>query len=232
MKFVARFPRGSIRPARHGLGDTAELVERLAADVVAVEPWSVAQNLVSAVLLGAAVSLALVLSILGIRPDFAHALSTPMFWVKLVYVLGVGVIGLCTVERLARPGGLAQGRARWLLIPVAAILALAATQLDFALPKDRSHLLLGGSASVCSLRILFFSLPPLAGLIMAVRGLAPTRLGLAGAAIGLAAGGFGAAAYALSCPEAAGPFVAVWYSLGMVAAGAVGALIGPLALRW
>ena len=49
---------------------------------------------------------------------------------------------------------------------------------------------------------------------------------------GMAAGGFGAAAYALSCPEAAGPFVAIWYSLGMVAAGVVGALLGPWALRW
>lgn len=232
VKFVSRLHRASPRSAPQGFGDTSELVERLAAELDAIKPHRLAENLIWATGLGAAVSLALVLSVLGLRSDMLHALGTAMFWIKLLYVLGVGVIGLWTVERLARPGGAAQGRARWWLLPLAAIVSLAAAQLDFAAPSEREHLLMGASASVCSLRILGFSLPPLAGLVIAMRGLAPTRLGLAGAAAGLAAGGFGAAAYALSCGEAAGPFVAVWYSLGMVAAGVVGALIGPWALRW
>jgi hypothetical protein len=232
VKLVARLHRPSIRSAPYAFGDTTELVERLADELEVIKPAWLAEDLVLATGLGAAVSLALVLSVLGVRPDFVHALSTPMFWVKLLYVLGVGVIGLITVERLVRPGAAAKGRARWLLIPLAAIAALAAAQLDIAPSTEREHLLMGASASVCSLRILGFSLPPLAGLFIAMRGLAPTRLHLAGAAGGLAAGGFGAAAYALSCPEAAGPFVAIWYSLGMVAAGVVGALLGPWALRW
>ncbi len=48
----------------------------------------------------------------------------------------------------------------------------------------------------------------------------PSSRAGAGAAAGLVAGGLGAAAYALSCPELAFSFVAV------------GALIGPLLLRW
>lgn len=221
-----------MRTTPYAFADTAELVERLAGDLDVIQPTRLAEDLIVATGLGMLVSLALVLSVLGLRADILHAVSTPMFWVKLFYVLGVGVIGLWTVERLARPGAAARGRARWWLFPVAAIIALALAQLDFASPTERGHLLMGASASVCSLRILAFSLPPLVGLLIAMRGLAPTRLGLAGAASGLAAGGFGAAAYALSCPEAAGPFVAVWYSLGMVAAGALGALLGPWALRW
>lgn len=232
VKFNARLHRASIRSAPHALGDTTALVERLAEDLGAVKPARLTDELVGAIGVGAAVSLALVLSVLGLRPDIIHALNTPMFWVKLLYVLAVGGVGLWTVERLARPGGLTQGRVRWLLIPLVAILTVAAGQLALASPAERGRLLMGASASVCSLRILVFSLPPLAALFIALRGFAPTRLSLAGAAGGLAAGGFGAAAYAFSCPEATGPFIAVWYSLGMVAASAAGGLIGPWALRW
>lgn len=232
VKVFARLYRPSIRSAPLVAGDAAELVERLAADAHVIKPAWLVKSLLLATGAGAAASLALVLGVLGLRPDFVRAVVTSMFWIKLLYVLGVGVIGLWTVERLARPDGVAQGRARWLLAPVVSIVALAAAQLAVSSAAQREHLLMGASASVCSLRILGFSLPPLAALFLVMRGFAPTRLSLAGAAGGLAAGGFGAAAYALSCPEAAGPFVAVWYSLGMAAAGALGALIGPWALRW
>jgi len=91
---------------------------------------------------------------------------------------------------------------------------------------------MGQSARVCPWRILFFALPPLAGLVWAMRGLAPTRLRQAGAAIGLAAGGAGAFIYALACTESTAPFLAIWYTLGMAACAALGWALGPLVLRW
>jgi hypothetical protein len=91
---------------------------------------------------------------------------------------------------------------------------------------------MGHSANVCPGLILTASLPPLAGLIWAVRGLAPTRLRLAGLALGLAAGGAGAAAYAIHCDEMAAPFLAAWYTLGVAAAGAIGWALAPRVLRW
>ena len=93
-------------------------------------------------------------------------------------------------------------------------------------------MLMGGSAAVCPWWIMAFSVPPLAGLVWALRGLAPTRPGLTGALAGLAAGGAGAAAYALHCPEPTAPFLAVWYTLGVAGAGALGWIAGPRALRW
>ena len=48
----------------------------------------------------------------------------------------------------------------------------------------------------------------------------------------LTAGGFGALVYCLHCPEVGAPFVALWYSLGIVLPSAVGALVGPRLLRW
>jgi hypothetical protein len=62
--------------------------------------------------------------------------------------------------------------------------------------------------------------------------MAPTRLGLAGAAAGLFAGGVGATVYGLYCEETAAAFVVVWYSLGMLACAALGAVVGRRLLRW
>jgi hypothetical protein len=65
-----------------------------------------------------------------------------------------------------------------------------------------------------------------------MRGLAPTRLRLAGAGVGLLAGAAGAFVYAFHCPELAAPFLGMWYLLGMAIPTALGALLGPRALRW
>jgi hypothetical protein len=66
----------------------------------------------------------------------------------------------------------------------------------------------------------------------ALRQLAPTRLTLAGALAGLFAGGAGAFVYAFHCPETAAPFVALWYSAGILLTAGLGALLGPRLLRW
>jgi hypothetical protein len=80
--------------------------------------------------------------------------------------------------------------------------------------------------------VLALSLPALGATLLAMRGLAPTRLRAAGTAAGLLAGAVGAIGYALHCPEAALAFVAAWYTAGIALAGALGAALGPLVLRW
>ncbi|MCG2664970.1 NrsF family protein, partial [Brevundimonas sp.] len=63
--------------------------------------------------------------------------------------------------------------------------------------------------------------------------LAPTRPRTAGLALGLATGGIAATAYGLlHCGEATAAFVATWYTLGVAAAGLIGAAVGRFALRW
>jgi hypothetical protein len=57
-------------------------------------------------------------------------------------------------------------------------------------------------------------------------------LRLAGAVSGLAAGGAGSFVYAVHCTESAAPFVALWYTLGVLAAGFAGFLLGPRVLHW
>jgi hypothetical protein len=65
-----------------------------------------------------------------------------------------------------------------------------------------------------------------------MRRFAPTRPTLAGAAAGLLSGGLAATVYGLHCQETAIPFVAIFYTLGIVLSTAAGAIIGSRVLRW
>jgi hypothetical protein len=155
-----------------------------------------------------------------------------MFWLKLAYGGAIAAIGLALGDRLVRPAGEAGWRAVWLLLPVGVIGLISLWQMKEAPPAGRHQLVFGASASFCPLYVILCSVAPLAGLVWAVRGLAPTRLALAGAVMGLAAGGAGAAVYALHCTEPGVPFLGIWYSLGVASTSLAGALLGPRILRW
>ena len=58
------------------------------------------------------------------------------------------------------------------------------------------------------------------------------QAGLGRAAVGLAAGALGAWVYSFHCTEGGLPFLALWYSLGIAAVTAAGALAGRVLLRW
>ncbi len=209
-----------------------DLVAALAADLRPVPPRAMTARLLAALALGALVSVVLTLALLGPRPDMPEAMGGPMFWIKDGYALVLCGIAVWACERLARPGAKAGARIAWLAVPVVALAVLAGWRLSVAPAQDRHALMMGGSARVCPWMILAASLPPLAGLVWAVRGMAPTRLRLAGLMLGVAAGGAGAAAYALHCTESAAPFLALWYTLGVAGAGLLGLLAGPRLLRW
>ncbi len=208
------------------------MVERLVADLEPVASPPVARRLALGLGAGLVISLLLVGVIFGYRPDMATATLTTIFWVKLAYVSGIGAVALWVVERLARPGVPAGNLLPWLLLPTLMMAGLAVVQLADGPANLREHLIMGFSAAAAPWRILAAALPPLLGLAWAVRGLAPTRLVFAGTMVGLAAGGFGAASYAMHCQELAAPFLLIWYGLGVVACGFVGAVLGPRILRW
>jgi hypothetical protein len=72
----------------------------------------------------------------------------------------------------------------------------------------------------------------LAAAMWGMKGFAATRPMVAGAAAGLLAGAAGACVYFFHCPELAAPFIGTWYVLGMLIPTALGAIIGPVILRW
>jgi len=211
---------------------TDALIDRLSVSAPPVPPGAVWRKLALGTGAGAAVSFTLMLAWLGIRPDLAVAVATGAYWMKFFYTLLLATAGFWLVERLSRPG--ARSRTQMLLeaVPVVAIAVLAVIELMPAAPAARHHLMMGASAEVCPWRIVILALPVLAGVLWSMGKLAPTRLALAGLAAGLAAGALGAFIYAFHCDESAAPFVAVWYTFGIGAVGALGAVAGRFLLRW
>lgn len=211
---------------------TDRLIALLADDAAPIEPRRVAARF--AVTLGGAGFLVLMLSLslLGMRPDIAVAAQRSMFWWKLLFPGSIGVFAWIALRRLGHPGA----RLGWMPWLIAAMFLLAwgagSAQLLAAAPVDRALLLLGHSAGICPELIVALSVPAAAAAFWAERHLAPTQPVVTGAVAGLFAGASAACAYALHCTEMELPFVATWYSLGMLIPAAVGALAGKKFLHW
>jgi hypothetical protein len=191
----------------------------------------VARKLGLGVGLGAAVTLLVLVFTLRLRPDLGQAVMGAAFWIKFTYTLALAALGLWLVERQSRAAADARLPAWLVLVPVLLLGSIAVLQVSTP-QADWRALTMGHTAKVCSLLILALAMPIFAGTFWAMRALAPTRLTLAGACAGLLAGAASAMLYCLHCPEAAAPFVLVWYSLGILLTTGLGAIAGRWALRW
>lgn len=182
--------------------------------------------------LAAALAASAVASIaaLGLIPSAMWSGAAP--WIKLGYAAGFGACCAWLVARLARPAAPIGAAPYALMAVVVAMLLLGAAELALAPRAERYSYLVGQSAARCPWAIVALSIPALAGIMWALRGLAPTRLRLAGLCAGLLAGAIGAAGYALSCTEQSAAFIAVWYSLGIALSGVLGGALGGRVLRW
>ncbi|MDR3526635.1 MAG: DUF1109 domain-containing protein [Rhizomicrobium sp.] len=184
--------------------------------------------------LGGGIVVAFVLTgaLLGFRHDFLHAMAGWAYWAKFAYTLALAIAGFVIVERLARPG--TDTGHRLLLVAAALVLAAAGALGQWLSAPEAQHakLFFGGSWRVCVPLIVLVSLPIFVGVIAALRQLAPTRPVAAGAAAGLLAGAAGAFVYGFHCNESALVFVSIWYSAGIAAMTALGAITGRWLLRW
>lgn len=210
---------------------TDDLTDMLARNAAA-EPRGQPARWWGAAVAGASiVSVVAMMGWLGVQPRLAQILDSPQWWGKAGFGLAMAVIGLAAVVRLGRPG---QGRLSlvWALGPLLLMWAVAFGQLAAAPEAARISLVLGHTWQGCPMRVATLSVPGFLAAFWVLRRMAPTRPVLAGAAAGLFAGGVGATVYAFHCPELAPAFVGVWYVLGMAIPTALGAAIGPRALRW
>lgn len=212
--------------------NTDQLIGQLTRDVSPVRAHAVGNRLAIGIALGSLVSLAVVVTTLGARPDLGAAVETPAFWMKWSYTLSLSAIAAVATSRLARPD---PGSLRWLwliALPVALLAMIGVLELAHAPPARWLAMWLGNSWLRCPWLVLALAVPIFIGLLWSFRQLAPTRLRAAGAAAGLAAGAFAATVYCLHCPEVSAIFVLTWYSIGILLASSFGALLGPRLLRW
>lgn len=211
---------------------TDDLVAMLATGVTPVAPHAASRPMGWALLVGVPVSLAMLLVGFGVRRDLLQVIDLPMFWLKLAFPLCIALAAWVVVQRLARPG-VPLGRAGWmLLVPLAVVFAMAVAAWLSTPVAERLPSLMGVSWRTCAASISLMALPIFALALLALKQLAPTQPAWAGAAAGALAGGLGAAIYALYCVEMAAPFLAVWYTAGMLVPVLAGVLLGRRWLRW
>lgn len=210
---------------------TDDLISQLSANLEPVKRDAVGRLLLAMIVIGMIGSAAVMFGVLGLRHDFSSAIVSFGMWTKLAYTFAVAVFAFFLVERAGRPGADMSKPALLLALPILSIVLLAIMQVS-APGADMPKLVLGHSSRVCAFNVLIVALPTLAATFLALRRLAPTRLTLAGAVAGLFAGAAGAFVYSFHCTEGTAPFIAIWYSLGIVLTMAVGALLGRHFLRW
>lgn len=211
---------------------TEDIIEKLAGDLKPVAAFALERRLARAALPALGFSLLMMLLILGLRGDMSEAMTEPGFWVKSAYNALLALTAFLAVMRLARPDGDRGGLFAWLAVIFVAMAVIALVQLGFALPGTYRTLILGSSALHCPFLIVAFALPLFLANFAVLRRSAPTDPTLAGFAAGLAAGAAGAWVYSWFCTENGMAFVLLWYSLGILITGVIGAFAGSRLLRW
>lgn len=209
---------------------TDELIAALAADTSA-EAAKTGRVIGLGLAFGTVVAAAMLLALLGVRPDLMEALATWRFDLKLFLVAAALVAALVDCVRLMRP----TERKAWHWSSIAAgllVLAAVATEL-MATPADtwRANLV-GTNAWLCLTAIPLLAVAPLVAMLLVMRRGAPASPPLAGAAAGRLAAAVGAALYALHCFDDSPLFVATWYGLAMMIVTVIGAVVGHKVLRW
>jgi hypothetical protein len=197
-----------------------------------VSRHSLARRIGFGIVGGAFVAMLVVVAVLGVRPDLEVAMHGFAFWMKWTYTISLGVAAIYAIGRLARPVP-ASLRGLWLLaVPVLVLAGIGIGEFASSPSHEWPGIWLSKSWRVCPWLVLALSVPIFIGLLWSFRKLAPTRLRAAGAVAGLAAGAWAATIYCLHCPEVSAMFVLIWYSLGILLAAGIGALLGPRLLRW
>lgn len=209
---------------------TDDLIDALAAGL---EPARPARPIGRLLLVAAVAAVLAVVLLLGVRPDIVQAVQSPTPWLKALYTLSLTAAALALVTAAGRPGVDMRRALLALAIVIGLALLWGAIELLAAPPGERLADWLGRTWTVCGRNIVMVAAATAPFVFLSARRLAPTRPAACGAALGVVAGGIAATAYGvLHCPEATAAFVATWYTLGVLAAGTIGAFVGRFALRW
>jgi len=165
-----------------------------------------------------------------VRADYLIAISAAPVLAKQAVPLLILLTTVPAAIALGRPEAsprLWPVAASLLIFPVLFVLVLLATPVD-----GWGNLVLRPSFLRCLVSIPLLAMALVAAQIWSLRQDAVTRPWVAGGLAGLAAGGAAAVIYALICTEDSPGFYALWYLLGILASGVIGAGAGRIFLRW
>ncbi len=190
-------------------------------------PW----RLVETAMAGALAGVLIIFFWLELRPDLPLAASGVFFWIKGGYPLAIAACALVAATRLAR-----EQRGADVALGAAAVLGglmlVAAAVQIIDLPTEMVLALLWPDGAICVANVLTIAAPMLLLTGVGLRRVELDRPAATGFACGLFCGGVAGAVDGLHCWQETYAFVGPWFSLAMLACGAVGA--GSLAMlaRW
>ncbi|GAC1578362.1 MAG: DUF1109 domain-containing protein [Sphingomicrobium sp.] len=210
---------------------TDDLIRTLGAAVRPVVPGASAWRIFAALLTGGFLGLLGMDAVFGSPLRAVSQTGVAVFAIKLAYAVAMTAISASLVLIAGRPGERIGLRYAWLLMPPAVVGVAAAMEISGAGEETRGALVLGTTWQTCLTGVVVMSVPVFAALLWAFRRLAPTRLSLAGFMAGVSSGATASLVYALYCPETTASFMLLWYTLGMLMPGLVGAVLGPRLLR-
>lgn len=209
---------------------TPELIDFLSKQVGPADVKLANRQVLTATYIGLPSATLLAIAMLGPIPgSMVYELA---LWMKLVYA---GLLACATAWLFTRVGKPAMSFHQAMLTVACVItvsLLVGCIYYFSANPDEKIDLISGHSWLACPWLIALVSAPGLAGSLWSMRTLAPTNPHIAGFACGVFAGSLGAIGYALACTESSPTFVALWYTLGILLVGGIGALLGPKVLRW
>ena len=211
--------------------DTDQLIRTLTADNAHRER-PVGSVLTIALFVGALFSLAIFLTLYGVRPDVRSAMHNPFFDLKFVVTLALAASAIAISLHLSRPEASLKGWLWLLLIPVALVGFGIAGEMMMPQRLPMMTRLVGSNSLICTTAIPLFSLPLLAAALFGLRHGAPARPAVAGAFAGLLSAALSATLYASHCTDDSPLFVATWYTLAIAMVTAIGALAGSKWLRF
>ncbi len=211
---------------------TNDLIAMLAAEAPPVNQRAHFAKVALALAAAVVVSFVLMVAWMSLNPRLGSLLTNAWFWVRFAFIASLAALTWIALSRLGKPG-VARGVALWpLLIPVLLLAVIGGWLLMDAPAERRMQMVLGVSWQVCSKNIALISIPIFLASVWIARQFAPTRLRITGAVLGFFSGALGAMIYSLHCPEIAPSFLMIWYTLGMLIPGVVGALLGRRLLGW
>ena len=208
------------------------LIASLCADLTPVKRVDAERQIAVAGLIGGGVSLAALISTLGIHPGLSPIANITPLAIKAGFAVSLAAVGFAAIINLFRPDGSPANMLQKAAVIFVIFASIALVQNGNINNAGDAKLFFGATWQSCSLRIAALSVPIAAMISWAVRQQAPVQLRQAGAAVGMTAGAAAGAIYALACNENSSAFVVVWYSSGIAVPTAIGALLGPHFLRW
>ena len=207
------------------------LIAELVGDLEPVRPLRFGAGM-ALTLTAAGLSAAVVIALLGLRPDWLAGSVNPMHLVATGLFGGLGLAASVTVIVMSRPqvgsdhSGWRAAAGMAALLPLAGLIVAVGRGREVLAEATVRHgaecFVSGGIASLLAFAVLTAWLR---------RG-APTAPGRAGLVAGVAAGALGAFAFSLHCPDNDIVHLGIWHSLAVLAMAGLGSVLVPRLIRW